>query len=284
MKQAPLRLDPVGAAGGAPTAVSGAVPGGPRAAPAASGRSPQPATGTTGPSATAPAAEPSAAGGSRANPSPAPSPESEAPSPPSGEPTPTPSSNAPIEQAPSKDPAPGTPVPNTPTPTSAAPPGPVPTAAAATTSGSTAPDSAISASTTSTANLSVHGPASVRVGEEFDVVIDASITGSLPTLSLLIRFDPKVLTFVEVNPTELARNSGIAGTSPKLDTDSGRLDVDLQAVGNPLSGQGKLLNLRFAATTARTQTTIAVGQAALPGNVGARAALQPSSLRLRVAP
>jgi hypothetical protein len=58
----------------------------------------------------------------------------------------------------------------------------------------------------------------------------------------------------------------------------------LQATGSPFSGQGKLLSLRFAAKTARAQTGISVGQASADGNVGARASVQPASLRVRVNP
>jgi hypothetical protein len=69
-----------------------------------------------------------------------------------------------------------------------------------------------------------------------------------------------------------------------VDLNAGRLDVELQAAGAPFSGQGKLLNLRFAAKTTRAQTGIAVGQGAADGNVGARASVQPASLRVRVTP
>ena len=49
MRQAPLRLDPVGAAGAAPAVVSGAVPGGSRPEAPSIERTPRPAPGTGGP-------------------------------------------------------------------------------------------------------------------------------------------------------------------------------------------------------------------------------------------
>jgi hypothetical protein len=127
----------------------------------------------------------------------------------------------------------------------------------------------------------ISGPANVRVGEEFEVMIDVTIPAPLQTLSMAIRFDPKVLTFIEARPEELARKSGIDGALHKLESLNGHLNVELHALGNPLFGQGRLLNLRFSANTARAQTAIALGQANVPGNVSARTTPQ-NTLRLRV--
>ena len=98
------------------------------------------------------------------------------------------------------------------------------------------------------------------------MTIDASISAPFKGLPLLIRFDPKVLTFVDARPDELARKSGIEAATHKLEPSTGRLGVDLQAVGPALSGEGKLLRLRFAAKTVRPQTAITLGFANLPGN------------------
>jgi general secretion pathway protein D len=132
--------------------------------------------------------------------------------------------------------------------------------------------------------MSVSGPPSARVGEEFDVMIDVALPAPSQALPLVIRFDPKVLTFVSATPAEIARNSGIESATLNLEATTGRLEVDLQAAAKPMSGQGKLLNLRFAARTVRAQTTIAVGQANPPNNADPRATPKPTSLRLRVTP
>ena len=124
----------------------------------------------------------------------------------------------------------------------------------------------------------------MRVGEEFDVTIDAAFPAPLKELPLLIRFDPKVLTFVDARPDDLARKSGIEAATPKLEPSTGRLGVDLQAVGPALSGDGKLLRLRFAAKTVRPQTAITLGPANMPGNAAARSLAQSTSMRLRVEP
>ncbi|MEO8186399.1 MAG: hypothetical protein ABI580_03435, partial [Burkholderiaceae bacterium] len=284
MRQTPLRLDPVGTARGAQSIDSGAVPSVPRTAPAPSNRSFRPAPGTTGPAGAAPAAEPSAADSAPAGTTLAATPGSEAAQPGSGESTPAPAPNAAIEPTPSNVPAPTTSAPTSSAPTTSVPTASAPTTSAPTASASTASAPNPAVSSRRTASVTINGPASARIGEEFEVMIDGTIPTPLQTLSLVIRFDPKVLTFIDARPEELARNSGIEGTSHKLEPITGRLEFELQAASKPLSGQGKLLNLRFSAKTARAQTTIALGQANLPGSVGARTTPQTGSVRLRVMP
>ena len=288
MRQTPLRLDPVGAASGAPAVVSGAAPGGSRPAPTAIDRSPRPAPGTTGPSSSAPAADPSAAGGATTDTTPTATPGAEAARPSSGEPTPPPTPEAAINPTPSIVPAPTTSASTTSTPMASAATPSAPATSPPATSASSASASTVSVrnptvTSRSPADLTIGGPDNVRVGEEFDVMIDVTIPAPLQTLPLVIRFDPKVLSFVEARPEDIARNSGIDSTAPKSEPSSGRLELEFQAASKPLSGQGKLLNLRFAAKSARAQTTVAIGQTNLPGNVVARTTPQ-NTLRLRVGP
>lgn len=259
MRQLPLRLDPVGAAGATPMVVSAPAPGGSRPLPQSSDPAPAAAQGAAPPPATT-SAEPAAASGEAA---PAPSTESN--------PTPAPDGSSEPTRSPS------------PAPTSAAPAAPNQTAAT-TALPATAPvaQSAPTAAATSgppLADLTITGPASVRVGEEFEVMIDASIAAPMQSLPLLIRFDPKVLSLVDAIPQELARADA---TSRK--PNAGRLEIDLQAANNPLVGQGKLLKLRFAARTARAQTTIALAQNSPAVGAGAPTPAQNPSLRVRVVP
>ena len=279
MRQAPLRLDPVGAAGAAPAVVSGAVPGGSRPEAPSIERTPRPAPGTGGP----PTAGPNTGGGAPAGTAPTAPAGEAAPAP--GEPTPSsPAPNTAVEPTSSSAPPPSS------TPSSASAINAVtPTVAAAAASPPGAPVPPTLAPNPTTAGpgpaaLSINGPPSVRVGEEFDVTIDASISAPLKGLPLLLRFDPKVLAFVDARPDELARKSGIEAATHKLEPSTGRLGVDLQAVGPALSGEGKLLRLRFAAKTVRPQTAITLGLANLPGNAAVRSPAQSTSMRLRVEP
>ncbi len=294
MKQAPLRLDPVGAAGGAPAVVSGtglgvsggAAPGGPSQAPSASGRTYRPMPGTGGAPGAAPAADPAAGSDVSAGVAPAAMPGSEASPPASAEPAAPLPSDAPTEPSPSMAPAPTTSVPAS-TSVASTSEMSTPAAAAATAAAATATAAGANAMATGPGLPAVvlNGPPSVRVGEEFDVVIDGTIPGSLSNLSLVIRFDPKVLAFMGAIPAELARRSGIDSAAPGGDPNGGRVELDLRpAAGTPLSGQGTLLNLRFAARTARGQTTIAAAQANVPTSVDARATPKSSLLRVRVGP
>jgi len=244
MRQLPLRLDPVGAAGGV------------RQAPAAIERSQKPALGTAAPSGATPSADSSKAADAPEGSEPAGAPAGDAGQP-AGEPTPPPIPDAS----------------NQPNSSNAlAPPSAVPAASAP------SPEAA------GAAVVSITGPETVRVGEVFDVTIDASIPAPLKTLPLAIHFDPKVLRFLDARPDELARKSGIDGDFHKVEPNAGRLDAELQAVTDPLSGRGRLINLRFLAKVARTQTTIALGHPSLTGAVGAPIAPLSTSLRLRVGP
>ena len=268
MRQAPLRLDPVGTASGAPNVISGAaVPDGPRPAPSASNRSFRPAPGATGPSVVAPAPDSSPSSDTPRRAAPAATQDGEAVPPASGSPTSAPAAGSTNEPPPPTVPAPSSSA-TMPSPSSA--------------SASAASTSNTPVASRGSATVSINGPPGVRVGEDFDVMIDVSVPEPLKSLSLVIRFDPKVLTFIEARPDALALNSGIEGVTPKLDPTAGRLEFDLQAGTNLLSGQGKLLNLRFAAKTARAQTTIALGQVNLPSDAGARTTPQNTTLRLRV--
>jgi hypothetical protein len=133
------------------------------------------------------------------------------------------------------------------------------------------------------AELALNAPGSVSVGEEFDVLLEATIHEPVRTLPLVIRFDPQVLSFVGARPEALAQAGGITSAAPKVDALTGRLDIELQTPPDtPMSGQGRLLNLRFAAKSARAQTRITLGPITLPGSDGPRTIPRPRTLLVRV--
>jgi hypothetical protein len=115
-------------------------------------------------------------------------------------------------------------------------------------------------------------------------MIDATLPTPVQSLPLLIRFDPKVLTLIDAIPEELARKSSLEGASPKPEPNSGRLELEVRAATDPLSGQGRLLKLRFSARTVRAQTTIALAQNSPAVGATPRTAAQNPSLRVRVGP
>jgi general secretion pathway protein D len=290
VRQVPLRLDPLGSASGASSPAGGVAPTGPRAGRPAIGRSTEPAAGRTGPVVSPPASDPTAPSGAKApasgtddsdDPPNAPA-TSPAPSPPADS-TPTPTEpNKPKAVAPtvqrSRSDKPRSPTtanqpvkPDTQAPVTAQ-------VAAAEVAPNPSP-----ANRGAPAELTLNGPASVRVGEEFDVLLEATIHEPLRTLPLVIRFDPQVLSFVDARSEALAQAGGISDAAPEVDALTGRLDVELQAPADAsMSGQGKLLNLRFAARNPRAQTRIALGQVTLPGSEGPRTIPRPRTLLLRV--
>jgi hypothetical protein len=134
------------------------------------------------------------------------------------------------------------------------------------------------------AELAFIGPQDARVGEEFEVMLEATVHEPLRRLPLAIRFDPQVLSFVDARPGPLAQASGIQEAAPAVDRTAGRLDLELAAPDKPLAGQGRLLTLRFAAASPRAQTRIALGQISLANGEGLRTIPRPRTLLMRVTP
>jgi general secretion pathway protein D len=275
MRQVPLRLDPIGSVGAAmSTGGAGAIPSrGARPAPGRAAEAARP------PVATEPASDPAA-----------PRAASTAPEPASGD------DAAPAGATPPSSDEPASPAieadkPKTPEPASRSG---APAEPATRLSSGSAPAGASTAAAASItappgrgvpAEFVLTGPSSVRVGDEFAIVLEAKFHETLAALPLIVRFDPQVVSFVGAQSETLARAVGIESAQHEVDATTGRLDVDLQAAPNaPLTGQGKLLTLRFAAKNARAQTRIALGQVTVAGADGPRTISRPPTLLLRVNP
>jgi general secretion pathway protein D len=132
--------------------------------------------------------------------------------------------------------------------------------------------------------LSLRGPANVRVGEEFEVDLEALLREPLQSFPLNVRFDPLALSFLGTEPAPLlARGDGGRSATPKVDPAKGTLDFDLRLAAEAMQGgRGKLLKLRFAARAARSYTPITIGPVTLQGEAGTRTLPRPPTLLLRV--
>jgi general secretion pathway protein D len=264
MRQVPLRLDPIGAAGGVVS--TGAPLSTPRASRPSAPRAAESAAGRPGAAANAASADTTAAG------------------------TPPSTDEAASDESP--EPAGTAPAPDSGTPKSAPPSAAAPPARSAPAGGdgaapppAVATPGATAAGRGVPAELVLQGPASVRVGDEFTVTLEATFHEPLTALPLIVRFDPQVVAFVDAQPEGIARAGGIEGAAARVDAVTGRVDVELQAAPNAnLAGQGKLLTLRFAARTPRAQTRVSLGQVTLPGGDGPRTIPRPPTLLMRVAP
>jgi general secretion pathway protein D len=132
--------------------------------------------------------------------------------------------------------------------------------------------------------LSLRGPANVRIGEEFEVEIQALLHEPLQSLPLNVRFDPQALSFLGVQPAPLlAAGEGGKSATPKLDPARGTLEFDLRLAAEAMqAGRGNLLKMRFSARAARSYTPITIGPVTLQGEAGTRTLPRPPTLLLRV--
>lgn len=109
--------------------------------------------------------------------------------------------------------------------------------------------------------LTWRGAASAKVGETLQVALDATGLPRLKALPLTVRYDPLVLRFVGAELGNLAQQAGAADIAPRADPATGRLDIAMSfRKPEQLSGSGTLVNLSFAANTARAQTRLVVAQ------------------------
>jgi general secretion pathway protein D len=249
MRDGPLRLDPVGAAGGATTGAAQAPSATPLVVPAAP--TPPPMEPAAGPS-TAPAG----AGADNAAPA--------APSSESALPTSHPGPAAAALTTTTTAAATGTPT----TATAAAA-----TAAPATASGNGPP-----------LLLTWLGPFRVKVGEEFNVTLRMNSPADLRTLPLEIRFDPQVLSFVDAQAAEFAQKNGVAVQVTSVDAATGLIRLELRTgESRTLRGQGDLLTLRFSSLAAWKQAQLTIAKHDVKDASGAVAAsIRSTPLTLRV--
>ena len=253
MRDGPLRLDPVGAAGGATTGAAQAPAAAPLIVPATPGTRPD-ETGSTAPAPVEPAVSPtSAPAGARAD--------DVAPA-------------APVSETP--PPAPPTP----PAPRTSGPPASA--AAASVTAAATVP--AAASGNGPPLLLTWMGPFRVKVGEEFNVVLRMNSPADLRTLPLEIRFDPQVLAFVDAQAAEFAQKNGVAVQVTSVDAATGVIRLDLRTgESRSLRGQGDLLTLRFSSLAAWKQSQLTIARQDVMDASGAVAAsIRSTPLTLRV--
>jgi general secretion pathway protein D len=109
--------------------------------------------------------------------------------------------------------------------------------------------------------LNFRGASSVKVGETLQVALDATSLPRVKGLPLTVRYDPLVLRFVGADLGDLAQQAGAAQIAPRADAATGRLDIAMSFTKpEQLSGNGTLVNLSFAANTARAQTRLVATQ------------------------
>jgi hypothetical protein len=132
--------------------------------------------------------------------------------------------------------------------------------------------------------LAWQGPHRVKVGQRFEVSLEWTAVAELQRLPVVVQFDPVVLTFLDAQLAELASKSGISAARPEVDTQRGRLLLDLQAEpGRSFLGHGPLLSLHFQARSPRQMTQLTMSSLDFKDGDGVTtASVRPPPLTLRV--
>jgi general secretion pathway protein D len=116
------------------------------------------------------------------------------------------------------------------------------------------------------AALSIEGPASARVGEEFQAVVHLSSAQAITRLRSQVRFDATTLQLISATAGEMVP---AAAGSPTVDARSGGAQLEVVASSDdPVQGEGGLMVLRFKALAPRPSTSIAA-QVSVVGSAGA---------------
>ena len=177
---------------------------------------------------------------------------------------------------PSVPPPAPTPAPQATPPTSASPPAPTglpvtavpaPLAANAAAASAAAPAAGAAAeSSAAPSPVTLEGPSSAHVGDEFQVVVHLSAAEAITRLRSQVRFDASALQLISATNGEIVPS---AAASPSVDARGGKALLEVVATPDaPVQGEGGLMVLRFKAIQPRPATSIAA-QVSVLSSVGA---------------
>lgn len=108
--------------------------------------------------------------------------------------------------------------------------------------------------------LSWQAPTQAKVGDEFQVMVEAQTSESLGTLSFTLGYDPKALKIVRVAEGNFLRQQGKKTIfTSKIDQDTGRAFIHTARIGPAgVSGKGSVATVTFVARTATAQSPIVI--------------------------
>ncbi len=112
--------------------------------------------------------------------------------------------------------------------------------------------------------VTLEGPADVRVGEEFQVVVHLSTQDSITRLRSQVRFDPTAVQLITANPGEIVP---AAAGNPVVNARPGGAQLEvISTPDDPVHGSGGLMVLRFKALGPRSATNIAAMLSVIGGS------------------
>jgi hypothetical protein len=130
--------------------------------------------------------------------------------------------------------------------------------------------------------MSLHGPTTTKVGDEFQVVVQLSTQNAITRMRSQLRFEPTALQLVSATTGSVVPT---AAGSPTVDMKSGGAQLEVIAPpDDPVQGTGSLMVLRFKALAPRQATNIAALLSVLGGSGTAVGTSSAQPLRIAIQP
>ena len=106
--------------------------------------------------------------------------------------------------------------------------------------------------------LNWHAPAQVKVGEEFQVTVEAQSSQLLGTFSLQLDYDPALLSIIKINEGELLKQNGKKTIfTNRTDAKTGHIFAQVSRVGNDgIAGKGTVATFTFKALAEKPQSPL----------------------------
>jgi general secretion pathway protein D len=139
-----------------------------------------------------------------------------------------------------------------------------------------------SAQTSTRSAMSLDGPTSAKVGDEFQVVVQLSTQNAITRMRSQLRFEPTALQLVSATTGDVVPT---AAGSPTVDMKSGGAQLDVIAsADDPVQGTGSLMVLRFKALAPRQGTNIAALLSVIGGSGAVVGTSSAQPLKITIQP
>jgi general secretion pathway protein D len=130
--------------------------------------------------------------------------------------------------------------------------------------------------------MSLEGPATAKVGDEFQVVVQLSTQAPITRMRSQLRFEPAALQLVSATTGDVVP---AAAGGPSVDMKNGGAQLDIIATPDePVQGTGSLMVLRFKALAPRPSTDIAAMLNVLGGAGAAVGTSSAQPLKIAIQP
>jgi hypothetical protein len=130
--------------------------------------------------------------------------------------------------------------------------------------------------------VSIEGPSSVHVGDDFQVTVNLAADQPITRLRSQLRFDPTALQLISATPGDVV--PAAAGT-PSVDAHAGGAQLEIAASPeDPVRGNGQLMVLRFKALQPRPMVGVSAMLSAIGGNGAATATSSAPPLNIAIQP